>query len=142
MDRRSPMRDEGAAREAMAPFLEVHGCRVIPADGADEAAIDIAVYDALGKATGLSVSALLGGALTDRVPSHRATGVGMPADVARLAAEKVAEGYRRSTAVTRRTAGEIEEVHRLASQWPPRSSPPTGKHGETHLRSPFPRICP
>jgi L-alanine-DL-glutamate epimerase-like enolase superfamily enzyme len=60
-----------------------------------KAAIDIAVHDALGKAWGLSVSALLGGAITDRVPSYYATGVGAPDDIARLAAEKQAEGYPR-----------------------------------------------
>jgi L-alanine-DL-glutamate epimerase-like enolase superfamily enzyme len=60
-----------------------------------KAAVDIAVHDALGKATGLSVSDLLGGAVTDRVPSYYATGVGRPDDVARLAREKQAEGYPR-----------------------------------------------
>jgi len=60
-----------------------------------KAAIDIAVHDALGKATGLSVSALLGGAVTERVPSYYATGVGAPDDIARLAVEKQAEGYPR-----------------------------------------------
>ena len=60
-----------------------------------KAAVDIAVHDALGKATGLSVSGLLGGAVTDRVPSYYATGVGRPDDIARLAREKQAEGYPR-----------------------------------------------
>ena len=60
-----------------------------------KAAVDIAVHDALGKATGLSVSDLLGGAVTDRVPSYYATGVGRPDDIARLAREKQAEGYPR-----------------------------------------------
>lgn len=60
-----------------------------------KAAVDIAVHDALGKSLGHSVSALLGGAVTDRVPSYYATGVGAPDDIARLAAEKVREGYPR-----------------------------------------------
>ncbi len=60
-----------------------------------KAAIDIAVHDALGKSVGLSVAELLGGAATDRVPSYYATGVGAPDDIARLAAEKQAEGYPR-----------------------------------------------
>lgn len=60
-----------------------------------KAAIDIAAYDLLGKYTGFSVSTLLGGAITDRVPSYYATGVGLPEDIARLAREKVAEGYPR-----------------------------------------------
>lgn len=60
-----------------------------------KAAIDIAVHDALGKALGTSVATLLGGALTDRVPSYYATGVGEPNEIARLAAEKRSEGYPR-----------------------------------------------
>jgi L-alanine-DL-glutamate epimerase-like enolase superfamily enzyme len=59
------------------------------------AAIDIAAHDLLGKQYGVSVSTLLGGAVTDRVPSYYATGVGAPDDIARLAAEKLAEGYPR-----------------------------------------------
>jgi len=59
------------------------------------AAIDIAAHDLLGKKTGLSVSTLLGGAVSNRVPSYYATGVGEPDDIARLAKEKVTEGYPR-----------------------------------------------
>ncbi len=60
-----------------------------------KAAVDIAVYDLLGKSTGLSVSALLGGAVTERVPSYYATGVGEPDDIARIAMDKADEGYPR-----------------------------------------------
>ena len=60
-----------------------------------KAAIDIAVHDALGKACHMSVGDLLGGAVTNRVPSYYATGVGAPDDIARLAKEKLAEGYPR-----------------------------------------------
>lgn len=60
-----------------------------------KAAIDIAAYDVLGKATGLRVADLLGGAVTENVPSYYATGVGEPDEIARIAAEKVAEGYPR-----------------------------------------------
>jgi L-alanine-DL-glutamate epimerase-like enolase superfamily enzyme len=60
-----------------------------------KAAIDIAAHDLLGKYTGLSVSELLGGATTNRVPSYYATGIGTPDDIARLAREKMAEGYPR-----------------------------------------------
>ncbi|MGB0440913.1 MAG: mandelate racemase/muconate lactonizing enzyme family protein, partial [Paracoccaceae bacterium] len=60
-----------------------------------KAAMDIAVHDALGKSLGVSVSALLGGAVTNRVPSYYATGVGEPDEIARLAVAKQAEGYRR-----------------------------------------------
>lgn len=60
-----------------------------------KAAIDIAAHDLLGKHLGVSVSELLGGATTDRVPSYYATGVGTPDDIARLARDKLAEGYPR-----------------------------------------------
>ena len=60
-----------------------------------KAAIDIAIYDLLGKSTGLSVAELLGGAVIDRLPSYYATGVGTPEETARIAAEKKAEGYPR-----------------------------------------------
>lgn len=60
-----------------------------------KAAIDIAAYDLMGKHYGARVADLLGGAVTERVPSYYATGVGAPEDIARIAAEKVAEGYPR-----------------------------------------------
>lgn len=60
-----------------------------------KAAIDIATHDALGKYTGLPVADLLGGAVTDRIPSYFATGVGEPDEIAKLASEKQAEGYPR-----------------------------------------------
>ena len=60
-----------------------------------KAAMDIAVYDVLGKHLGLSVAQLLGGAQLARIPSYYATGVDTPDEVARLVADKVADGYRR-----------------------------------------------
>lgn len=60
-----------------------------------KAAIDIAAHDLLGRHLGVSVADLLGGAVTDRVPSYYATGVGAPDDIARLAKEKHDEGYPR-----------------------------------------------
>lgn len=60
-----------------------------------KAAIDIAAYDILGKATGMRVADLLGGAVTENVPSYYASGVGDPDEIARIAAEKLAEGYPR-----------------------------------------------
>ena len=60
-----------------------------------KAAIDIAAHDLLGKHLGVSVSDLLGGAVTDRVPSYFSTIVGPPDETARIAAEKRAEGYPR-----------------------------------------------
>lgn len=60
-----------------------------------KAAIDIAAHDLMGKFFGVSVADLLGGARTDLVPSYYATGIGAPDDIARLAANKLAEGYLR-----------------------------------------------
>lgn len=60
-----------------------------------KAALDIAAHDLMGRALGVSVATLLGGALTDRVPSYYSTIVGNPDETARIAAEKVAEGYLR-----------------------------------------------
>lgn len=60
-----------------------------------KAAVDIAAHDLLGRQLGVSVSDLLGGALTDRVPSYYSIVVGDPDETARIAAEKCAEGYPR-----------------------------------------------
>ena len=60
-----------------------------------KAAIDIAVHDLLGKRFDVPVCDLLGGAVTNRVPSYYATGVGAPDEIARLAKQKQAEGYPR-----------------------------------------------
>ncbi|MEO0371145.1 MAG: mandelate racemase/muconate lactonizing enzyme family protein [Pseudomonadota bacterium] len=60
-----------------------------------KAALDIATYDVMGKATGLRVADLLGGAVTDHVASYYATGVGPADEIARIAKEKADEGYPR-----------------------------------------------
>lgn len=60
-----------------------------------KAAIDIAAYDALGKKLNRSVASLLGGAMTDSVPSYYASGVGTPDEIAAIATQKAAEGYPR-----------------------------------------------
>ena len=60
-----------------------------------KAAIDIAAYDAIGKKTDRSVADLLGGTVTERVPSYYATGVGEPEEIARIARDKADEGYSR-----------------------------------------------
>ena len=59
------------------------------------AVFDIASYDVMGKALGVPVSTLLGGAVMERVPSYYATGVDSPDEVARIVSEKVVEGYPR-----------------------------------------------
>ena len=60
-----------------------------------KAAVDIALWDLLGKACGMRVCDLLGGTVRERVPSYWALGVTDPDDGARLAAEKQALGFRR-----------------------------------------------
>ncbi|KQV17995.1 mandelate racemase [Pseudomonas sp. Root329] len=60
-----------------------------------KAAIDIALHDLLGKHLGLSVSDLLGGALTDRVPSYSVVGISDPDESVRLAVDKRNQGYPR-----------------------------------------------
>lgn len=60
-----------------------------------KAAIDIAAYDVTGKRLGLRVADLLGGAVTERVPSYYAAGIGEPDEIAQVAAERLAEGYSR-----------------------------------------------
>ena len=60
-----------------------------------KAAIDIAAYDLLGKQVGMRVADLLGGAVTERVPSYYASGIGEPDEIARIAEERAAEGYPR-----------------------------------------------
>jgi len=60
-----------------------------------KAAIDIAAMDALGKHYGVRVCELLGGAERERLPAYYATGIGDPAEIARLAADKADQGYPR-----------------------------------------------
>ncbi|NVK16434.1 MAG: mandelate racemase [Rhodobacteraceae bacterium] len=60
-----------------------------------KAALDIALHDVLGKHLGLRVADLLGGAVTERVPSYYAIGIESPEEAARIAREKRAEGYGR-----------------------------------------------
>lgn len=59
------------------------------------AALDIAAHDLLGRALGVPVATLLGGALRDRVPSYYALGIGAPDEVARIARDKADGGYPR-----------------------------------------------
>lgn len=80
-----------------------------------KAAVDIAIYDLLGKYTGMRVADLLGGAVTDSVPSYYSSGVGSPEEIARVAAEKMAEGFpRMQIKVGGRPAEvDIEVIHRV-----------------------------
>lgn len=63
--------------------------------GYAKAAFDMAFLDLLGQKLGVPVSTLLGGALTDRVPTYYSLIVGEPEETARIAADKVKAGYPR-----------------------------------------------
>jgi 4-hydroxyproline betaine 2-epimerase len=60
-----------------------------------KAAIDIAAHDLMGKRFNARVADLLGGAVTERVPSYYAAGIGEPDEIARIAEEKADEGFLR-----------------------------------------------
>lgn len=60
-----------------------------------KAAIDLALWDLQGKHYGVRVADLLGGPITDKVPSYYATGVDTPDVIAALAEDKVAQGFKR-----------------------------------------------
>lgn len=60
-----------------------------------KAAIDVAAHDIAGKHFGVPVCDLLGGAVTNRVPSYYATGVGQPEEIAKIAADKKRQGFLR-----------------------------------------------
>lgn len=60
-----------------------------------KAAIDIAAHDLLGKSLGIRVCDLLGGALTENVPSYYSLGVGDPDETTRAAVEACDQGYHR-----------------------------------------------
>lgn len=67
---------------------------VVPGWPFAKAPIDVAAHDLLGQALGVPVYKLLGGQVRDRIPMIWPIGGGLPADNAREAATKVAEGYR------------------------------------------------
>ena len=60
-----------------------------------KAAVDIAAHDLVGKHLGVRVADLLGGPVTEQVPSYYATGIGEPDEIAQVAADRVEEGYPR-----------------------------------------------
>ena len=83
-------------QSALAPLLlRRHMDGLLNGHNYAKAAIDIALMDMLGKHYGLRVCELLGGAESERLPAYYATGIGSPEDISRLAADKVAQGYRR-----------------------------------------------
>ncbi|MBV4542821.1 mandelate racemase/muconate lactonizing enzyme family protein [Pseudomonas vlassakiae] len=80
-----------------------------------KAAIDIAAHDLIGKKLGVRVSELLGGALTENVPTYYSTGVGDPDEIAKIAKERVKEGYPRIQIKLggRSVEADIETLHKV-----------------------------
>ncbi len=80
-----------------------------------KAALDIAVYDCLGKAAGVPVAQLLGGVQNSLVPSYYALGINAPDESARLAKAKVDAGYKRLQVKVggRDLAIDIEVMHKV-----------------------------
>ena len=60
-----------------------------------KAALDVANMDILGKHLKVGVCELLGGAEQVRMPGYYAIGIGEPDEVARIALDKMAQGYQR-----------------------------------------------
>ena len=83
--------------------------------GYAKAAIDIAAHDALGKRFGVRVCDLLGGGAMERVPTYCSTGVGEPDETARIAGERMAEGYPRIQVKLggREVETDIETLHKV-----------------------------
>jgi L-alanine-DL-glutamate epimerase-like enolase superfamily enzyme len=59
-----------------------------------KSALDIACWDLFGKATGMRVADLLGGAFQEEIPLYTGVGVAAPGEMRRRAAAAVAAGYR------------------------------------------------
>ena len=80
-----------------------------------KSALEIALYDLMGKHFGVRVADLLGGVTQERLPSYYATGIGEPEVIARAAAERVAEGFPRIQVKIggRPTEIDIEVLHKV-----------------------------
>ncbi|MGO2036651.1 MAG: mandelate racemase/muconate lactonizing enzyme family protein [Brevibacterium sp.] len=80
-----------------------------------KAAIDIAAHDAIGKRLGVRVCELLGGGVVEKVPTYYSTGVGDPDETARIAGERMAEGYPRIQVKLggREVDADIETLHKV-----------------------------
>ena len=82
-----------------------------------KAAIDIALWDLTGKAHGMRVCDLLGGAVRERIPSYYAIGPEEPDEAARIAKEKQSQGFPRLQMKVggRDAAIDIEAIHKIAA---------------------------
>jgi L-alanine-DL-glutamate epimerase-like enolase superfamily enzyme len=67
--------------------------RQLPTSPFTLTAVDVALWDLLGKATGVQVAGLLGGRFRDRVPVHGSVGWGPAEDMVRVAEQQVGAGF-------------------------------------------------
>jgi L-alanine-DL-glutamate epimerase-like enolase superfamily enzyme len=81
-----------------------------------KAAIDMALWDISGKAYGVRVCDLLGGAVREQVPSYYAISLVSPDQAAEIAREKQAQGYKRLQLKVggRDLAEDIAAVHKVS----------------------------
>ena len=85
-----------------------------------KSALDMACWDLLGKATGLPVSALLGGAYGEDFVLYRAISQEKPEEMAQKVADYRAEGYRRfQLKVGGDPDTDIERIRQVSSQLQP-----------------------
>ena len=85
-----------------------------------KSALDMACWDLLGKATGLPVSALLGGAYGEDFVLYRAISQERPEEMAQKVADYRAEGYRRfQLKVGGDPDTDIERIRQVSSQLQP-----------------------
>jgi L-alanine-DL-glutamate epimerase-like enolase superfamily enzyme len=84
--------------------------RVILRNGAAKAAIDIALYDIMGKHAGMPLYTLLGG-VTAKAETDMTIGIGSPKEMAQRAAELVGQGFRQiKIKAGARPADDVEAV--------------------------------
>ena len=80
-----------------------------------KAAVDIAIWDIIGKNYDARVCDLLGGGKQERIPSYYAIGVAEPDEAAEIAKEKQVQGYRRLQIKVggRNPEIDIEAIHKV-----------------------------
>ncbi len=83
--------------------------------GYAKAAIDMAMWDIAGKAHGMRVCDLLGGALRESVPSYYAVGPESPDEAARIAKDKQEQGFPRIQIKVggRDYETDVESIHKV-----------------------------
>lgn len=84
---------------------------------AAKAAIDIACHDAIGKKLGVPVYQLIGGRYHEKFPITHVLSIAEPEEMARIAEEKVAEGYRSfKMKVGRDVASDVKRIEAVRTR--------------------------